>query len=367
MNRRTCSNKHQVWKRAFLAGLIVTILSGLFLATGTVAHARTPSLPGLPQAHALDGSGRISGVLNESPSEPSTTTPTGAPNTVKLPFLGEVDVSSMPLYLMTAVISFVDGFNPCSLWLISLLLGIVVSTGSRKKVFFVGLTFLLVTTTVYGLFIVGLLNVFRFVPYMRWIQIVVAAVAFAFAAVNLKDYLWFKRGFSLTIPDRFKPGIFRDIRGIMRVENSTGAMVWGTALMAVGVAVVELPCTAGFPLIWTSIVSQQEVGAVTFGSLLALYLVIYVLDELGVVGVATVAMRSSRFEERHGRILKLIGGMIMLALGLVMLIKWEVMSDLGGILMVFGAAIGASLAVIFVHRKLYPRFVTKTDLGERPR
>lgn len=273
---------------------------------------------------------------------------------VRLPIVGEVDVSSMPLYLMTAVIAFVDGFNPCSLWLISLLLGIVVSTGSRRKVFLVGLTFLAVTMAVYGVFMVGLLNVFRFVPYMRWIQVLVAVVAFTFAVVNLKDYFWFKRGFSFTIPDRFKPGIFKDIRGIMKVERSTWAMVWATAVMALGVAVVELPCTAGFPMIWTSTVAQHDVGVFAFGALLALYLVIYLLDELLVVGGATVAMRPGRFEERHGRALKLIGGMVMLALGVVMLVNWEMMREFGGILLVFGAAIGASLLVMLIRRRLSP-------------
>ncbi len=284
---------------------------------------------------------------------------------LKLPIVGEVDISSMPLFVTTAIIAFVDGFNPCSLWLIAFLLGIVIHSGSRKKIFLVGITFLLVTTIVYGLFMVGLLNIFLYIGYLRWIQVAVALIALTFALVNIKDYFWYKKGLSFTIPDKYKPKIFKDVRGIMKKDKSTWAMVFATAAMALGVVLVELPCTAGFPVIWTNIIAQHHIQGISFAFLLLLYLLIYLLDELIVVGAATLTLKASRFEEKHGRILKLIGGMIMLALALVMFINPDLMNSISTSLLVFVVAIIASLLIMFIHRKILPRFGVKVGTEEK--
>ncbi|MDZ7798706.1 MAG: conjugal transfer protein TraF [Patescibacteria group bacterium] len=283
---------------------------------------------------------------------------------LKLPFVGEIDISSMPLFLTTGIIAFVDGFNPCSLWLIAFLLGIVINSGSRKKIFLVGTTFLLVTTTVYGLFMVGLLNVFLYIGYLRWIQVAVALLALIFALVNIKDYFWYKKGLSFTISDKYKPKIFKDVRGIMKKDKSTWGMMLATAAMALGVVLVELPCTAGFPVIWTNIIAQHHIQGIAFALLLALYLLIYLLDEVVVVGAATLTLKASRFEEKHGRILKLIGGMIMLALALVMFIKPDLMNNISTALLIFAMAIAVSFLLIFIHRKILPKFGIKIGTEE---
>jgi thiol-disulfide isomerase/thioredoxin len=279
--------------------------------------------------------------------------------TIKIPFFGEVDLSSMSLVVVTALIGFVDGFNPCSLWVLTFLLGIVIYTGSRKKIAIVGLTFLIVTTLAYGLFMVGLLNVFKYVGYLGWIQFVVALIAGVFALVNIKDYFWYKKGISFTISDKHKPKIFKKVRNIMKGEGSVWALISGTALMALGIVLIELPCTAGFPVIWTNLVADNNVNGTSFLLLLLLYLGIYLLDELVVFGTVAFTLKASKFEEKHGRILKLIGGMIMLALAIVLIFKPELMNDLGGALLIFAISIAISFLIMWIHRKVLPKYGIK--------
>lgn len=274
---------------------------------------------------------------------------------LNLPILGEINISDMSLPLLTTLIAFVDGFNPCSLWLITFLLGIVIHTGSRKKIFLVGLTFLLVTSFVYGLFMIGLLKVFTYIGYLGWIQIIVAFVALLFALVNIKDYFWYKKGISFTISDRFKPKIFNQIRNIMSKKSNLG-MIIGTIVLALGVALVELPCTAGFPVIWTSILAERNVVGSAFYGLLLIYILIYLLDELIIFGAIVLTLKASAFEEKHGRALKLIGGMIMLSLAVTLLAKPDLMESISGTLIVFGTALGLSFLILIVHRKLLPQF-----------
>ncbi len=278
---------------------------------------------------------------------------------VKLPLFGEIDLSSKSLFLSTLLIAFVDGFNPCSIWVLSMLLALTLHSGSRKKVLFIGLIFITVTAAIYGLFITGLFTVFKVISFVWWIQLLVALVALFFALVNIKDYFWYKEGVSFTISDIQKPGIFQRMRKLMDASQSYWALAGGTIVMAAGVSLVEFSCTAGFPVLWSNLLVSQNVSGWLFVLLLLVYLIIYQLDELGIFLIAVFSMRASKMEEKHGRILKLIGGVLMLCLAGVMIIKPSLMSDIGSTLIIFGIAFIVTLIILFVHRWLLPRFGIK--------
>lgn len=264
---------------------------------------------------------------------------------LELPLLGSVDLSQMGLFLSTLIISFVDGLNPCSLWVLSVLLALVIRSRSRRKTLWVGVTFLVVTALIYGGFIAGLFSVFSYVELSLWLRIAVAAVALAAAFVHIKDYFAFGKGISLTIPDRYKPGLYARMRAILHAESPWRSILLTVAL-AVGVSFIELPCTAGLPILWTNLLAAEGVGTAGFIALLAVYLVIYVLDELVVFLAALITLRVTKLEERHGRTLKLIGGVLMLYLGLTLLLKPDLMNSVAGAGLVFAAAAGTVLIVL---------------------
>jgi uncharacterized membrane protein HdeD (DUF308 family) len=95
---------------------------------------------------------------------------------------------------------------------------------------------------------------------------------------------------------------------------------------------------------------------------------IYLLDEIIVIGGILLTMKISRFEEKHGRILKLIGGMIMLMLALVMIFNPELMNNIVSSIAILGLAFLISILILFVHRKILPKFGIKIgsekDLAE---
>ena len=317
------------------------------------------------------GVGIIPGVMDAA-TAPLTAQPDLAQTTGKridIPLIGTVDLSSQSLLVSTLLISFVDGVNPCSVWVLTMLLALTLHTGSRKKVLTIGLIFLTVTAGVYALFIAGLFTMFKVVSFVGWIQAVVALVALFFALVNIKDYFWYKEGISFTIADEKKPGIFQRIRRIMDASQSFWGLAGGTIVLAGGVSLVEFSCTAGFPVLWTNLLVAQNVPALTFVFLLLVYLLIYQLDEMGIFFAAVFTMRASKLEEKHGRILKLIGGMLMLALAGVMLIKPSLMNNLGSSLIVFGIAFGATLIILLLHRTILPRYGIRigTEFTEKPR
>lgn len=305
------------------------------------------------------GSGIMPGASDE---QPEVVSPAGqeqieaTDRVIDVPLFGTVNLGQQSLLASTLLIAFVDGFNPCSLWVLSMLLALTLHTGDRKKVAIIGLIFLTVTAMIYALFIAGLFTALSIVSYVGWIQVVVALIALFFGLVNIKDYFWYKEGVSFTIADSQKTGIFQRIRRVMDASESFWGMAGATIVLAAGVSLVEFSCTAGFPVLWTNLLSSQQVAAGTFVFLLIVYMLIYQLDELAIFGTAVLTLKSSRLEEKHGRILKLIGGTLMVVLAVVMIVDPYVMNNLGTSLLIFLAAFILALLILLVHRTILPSF-----------
>ena len=276
-------------------------------------------------------------------------------NEIDIPLIGTIDLGVQPLVVTTLLIAFIDGLNPCSLWVLTLLLGLVIHSGSRGRIALVGITFLATTALVYGAFIAGVFSVLSFILYLTWVQWLVAAFALTFGLVNIKDYFWFKTGPSFTIADSQKPGIYQGMRKLLNPQLAGFGLFFATIVMASGIALVELPCTAGFPVIWSGIVADRGVTGTTFLMLLAIYLLIYLLIELVVFFAALITLRMGKFQESHGRNLKLVGGMIMVALALVLVLDPNLMNDVGATLMLFIGAIGLALLIMGVHQRVAGR------------
>lgn len=278
----------------------------------------------------------------------------GEATTVDVPLFGDVAVGSDSLVLSTLVIGFVDGVNPCSLWVISVLLAIVVRSSRRGRVVAVGSTFLAVTAGMYALYMAGIYSAMSVVGHLGWVQVVVAVVAGVFGAVNVKDYFAFKKGLSFTIRDSSKPGIYARVRAAAGERDLLPAL-GATVVLAVGVSLLETPCTAGFPVLWTGLLQANDVGRAQAAGLFALYMVPFLLDELIVFGLAVATMRATRMQERHGRFLKLVAGTLMLALAGTVLVSPEAMSRPLTAALVFVVAFAVALTV---------HLVTRAFLGE---
>ena len=276
-------------------------------------------------------------------------------STVTIPLFGQIDLSQQSLLVSTIVIGLVDGVNPCSLWVLTMLLAMLTRTHSRKKMLIIGTVFLTVTALIYALFIGGVFSLLNYISYMKWIQIVVAAVTLVLGFINLKDYFFFKEGVSLSISDEKKPGIFQKMRNVMNQSENMWAMIGATVVLAAGVSLIEFSCTAAFPVIWSNLLVANNASTTTFVLLLILYMVIYQLDELIIFGVAVATMKSSKMQEKHGQILKLFSGALMVILSLVMLIDPALMNSLSNTLLIFVGAIIVTLLISLVIDVLLPK------------
>jgi hypothetical protein len=226
----------------------------------------------------------------------------------------------MPLF--TLAIGLVDGFNPCAMWVLLLLLSILVNLRSRWRILAVAGTFVLVSGAAYFAFMAAWLNVFEWVGMLRPVQLVLGFSAVAIGMVHVKDWFVPDRGPSLSIPQAAKPGIYARIRTIVNAENLPAA-VGGALVLAVLVNVVELLCTAGLPALYTGILTQRGYSAAVRYGYLGLYIAAYMFDDALMVAVVTATLGRCKLQESGGRWLKLTSGLVILALGLTMLLRPE--------------------------------------------
>lgn len=266
---------------------------------------------------------------------------------IDVPFFGRVQLSDNNLLVSTLIIGFVDGVNPCSLWVISVLLTIVVRTASRRRVIAVGSTFLVVTAAMYALYMAGIYSALTVVGFLGWIQLAVAIAAGIFGLVSVKDYFAFKKGLSFTIPDSAKPGIYKRMRAAAGHDKLLPALL-ATAALGVAVSLIETPCTAGFPVLWTGLLKANGVPFAEAALLFVAYMIPFLLDEMIVFGIAVVTMRATKMQEKHGELLKLFAGVTMLALAAVMVLDPTLMENPVAAALLFLAAFAVALVVHLV-------------------
>jgi thiol-disulfide isomerase/thioredoxin len=303
---------------------------------GAIAMVGRGQLP-QPGVFGTDGAGTCSTESLECSAAP-------APIVIKVPGFGEVSLGDKSLLVSTIIIGFVDGINPCSLWVLSILLAIVLRTASRARVIAIGTTFLLITAAMYGLYMATFYSALTVVGYLGVIQWVVAGVAAVFGIVSVKDYFAFKKGISFTISDSAKPGIYQRMRAAAGHKALLPAL-GATVVLAVGVSLLETPCTAGFPVLWTGMLHANGVGPAETAALFVAYMIPFLLDELIVFAIAVITMRSMKLQEKHGELLKLFAGVTMLVLAAVMIIDPTLMEDPIAALALFAAAFVAAAII----------------------
>jgi len=247
---------------------------------------------------------------------------------VRLPVLGAVSAARLGLPAFTIAMGAVDGFNPCAMWVLLFILSMLVNMRSRARMLLIAGVFVIVSGLVYYAFMAAWLNVFMVIGYSRTIQALLGGVALAIGLLNVKDFVRFGSGVSLSIPESRKPAIYRRARAVIRAENVLAALIAVSAL-AVMVNLVEFLCTAGLPAIYTQVLASQDLTPAQHYGYLALYILFYMIDDAIMVGIAVVTLSQTKLQERGGRILKLVSGAVMLGLGLVLLLKPEWMAALG--------------------------------------
>ncbi len=248
-------------------------------------------------------------------------------STVRVPLLGEVTADQVSLPVFTLVLAGLDAFNPCAFFVLLFLLSLLAHQKNRRRMAVIGGIFVLTSGLMYFAFMAAWLNVFQLLGALAWITLAAGLLAIMVGIINIKDFFNFERGLSLSIPESRKPDIYRRARAILNAENLP-AMLGATIVLAIAANFYELLCTAGFPMVYTRLLTLSELSPGARYAYLAFYNLIYVLPLALIVFAFVRTLGAHKLSEREGRLLKLLSGVMMLELGLLLTLAPALLNNL---------------------------------------
>ena len=260
-----------------------------------------------------------SGKPASEPVEQPQASPVAYTRAYHLPGIGEVSTSDLSLPVLTIVMAAIDGFNPCAMWVLVFLVGLLLGISDRRRMWLLAGTFLLATAGVYFLFLAAWLNVLLILGALAWLRVIIGVLAIGAGGHYVREALRREQVCEVTQPERRRKILDR-LRALVLEPNLAVSMV-GVALLAVAVNLVELICSAGIPAVYTGILAQSDLSTASYYGYLGLYILVFLADDAALVVIAMTTLKMVSANSGYSRWVRLGGGLIMLALGAMLIAR----------------------------------------------
>ena len=237
-------------------------------------------------------------------------------------FLGfKINTKNLTLPIISVLIGLVDGFNPCAMWVLLFLISMLIGMKNKKRMWSLGITFLLTSALIYLFFMVAWLNVATFLTSVVFVRILLGIVAISGGLFNLYGYLKNRRNSGCTVVnDKKRNKIFDRIKKFTQEKNFFLALI-GVIVLAMSVNIVELACSAGLPVMFIEILSLNHLTLFEEAIYIFLYMLFFLIDDLIIFFIAMTTMQVTGFSTKYGKLSKIIGGILLLLIGLLLIFK----------------------------------------------
>ena len=243
-------------------------------------------------------------------------------HTIKIPLIGEVDLEKISLSFATILIGLVDGFNPCAMWVLLFLISALIGMKDRKRMFTIGFAFILTSGLVYLAILLSWINIVVKVSTSVLFRNIIALVAIIGGLINLRSYinsLKEEDGCDV-VDDKKRKKIFTKIKTFTK-EKSLLLAILGAMGLAVSVNIVELACSAGLPLVFSELLTINNISGISSLPYILLYILFFLIDDIIVFTIAIITMTSNGISSKFNKYSHLVGGIIMLIIGLLLIFK----------------------------------------------
>lgn len=242
-------------------------------------------------------------------------------NKKKIPFIGNVNVKEVSIPFLAVILGFIDGFNPCAMWILLFLINMLFRMENKKKAWVLGFTFLLVSGLVYFLSMLGI-NLVISIVAVTWLKILLALFILGAGILNFKKYLKTrKEEAGCTVVDKEKrKKLSTRMKKIMNSKSFILSLV-GIVVLAASVNLIELACSLGFPMIFSEVLSINNVSGLTKILYLLLYIFFYMIDDILVFTISMFTLNATGITNKYNKLCTLVSSIIMIAMGLLLLIK----------------------------------------------
>ncbi len=243
-------------------------------------------------------------------------------HTIKIPLIGEVDLEKVSLSFATVLIGLVDGFNPCAMWVLLFLISALIGMKDRKRMFIIGFSFILTSGLVYLAILLSWINIVVKVSTSVLFRNIIAVVAIVGGLINLRSYLKSRKeddGCEV-VDDKKRKKIFSKIKTFTK-EKSLLLAILGAMGLAVSVNIVELACSAGLPLVFSELLTINNISGLGALLYVLIYILFFLIDDIIVFTIAVITMTSNGISSKFNKYSHLVGGIIMLIIGLLLIFK----------------------------------------------
>jgi glutaredoxin len=234
----------------------------------------------------------------------------------ELPFIGRTDLTRWSIPSLAIILGLIDGFNPCAMWVLVYLIGLLIGVADKRKIWLIVGSFVLASGIIYFLFMTAWLNIFLLVGYIRILTLIIGLVALGGGIINLKDHFT-KKALTCEVGD--EESHKKTMGKIQKIISQplSWAIIGSIIILAFVVNSVEFVCSSAIPAVFTQILALSGLSTFQHYLYILIYTFFFMLDDLIIFGLAAFAI-SSTLGERYAKYCKLIGGIILTILGAVM-------------------------------------------------
>lgn len=240
--------------------------------------------------------------------------------TVDVPIFGKLNLKNVGLTTAAVVIGLIDGFNPCAMWILLFLISVLIGMKNRKRMWALGLTFLITSALVYMIIMLSWISIAVKITTVVLIRNIIAIIALIGAFVNIMSFIKSSDSGCEVVDDKKRKKIFSRIKKFTSEKSFILALL-GIMGLAVSVNLVELACSAGLPLVFSELLALNDISSFMKFMYTLLYIIFFLLDDLIVFFIAMFTMKATGISTKYGKISHLIGGIIMLLIGVLLLVK----------------------------------------------
>ncbi|MFA5603300.1 MAG: hypothetical protein WDA12_00380 [Bacilli bacterium] len=246
---------------------------------------------------------------------------------IKIPYLGLVNPREISLPIMAGVIGLVDGFNPCAMWVLLFLISTLIGMKNKKRMWTLGLTFIITSAIIYLLFMASWLKVAVTITSVTWIKMLIGLVAITGGLVNLRSYLkQRKEEDGCTVVDDKKRNKIIDKIKKVTAEKSLVFAIIGIIALAISVNIIELACSAGLPLLFTQILAMNDLSSIQYVVYMLIYILFFLIDDIIIFAIAMITFELTGISSKYTKYSHLIGGIIMFIIGVLLIFNPSLLS-----------------------------------------
>jgi glutaredoxin len=242
------------------------------------------------------------------------------PDHINLPFFGPLETKALSLPVLTILLAAIDGFNPCAMWVLVFLIGLLLGMKDRARMWTLGAAFLLTSALVYFLFLAAWLNVFLFLGSLLWIRLLVGGFALAAGLYYLHEFALHSETYCRVTNVEQRRWIM-DVAKRVVAEGHVFYALGGIVLLAAAVNLIELLCSAGLPAVFANILSLSDLPIWQYYAFLLLYIIVFLADDALIFVTAMMTLQASGLAGTYSRYSQLLGGCIMLVIGLLLIFR----------------------------------------------